>query len=208
MGKVVEMKSQKVATPADKYSQNWDFFLDHVHPWAYWEKAFSPDECEAIIEYGNSIGLSTAETFGDTGSKSRKSDVAWLGADSNISWVFERVRNIVVDLNDQFFKFDITGMNEGMQFTRYVAPSGFYGKHVDSNIGARIRKLSFVLQLSDANDYDGGELVVHHDAVPSVMRKEQGYVTVFPSYSLHEVKPVTSGTRYSLVSWITGPAFK
>jgi PKHD-type hydroxylase len=41
-----------------------------------------------------------------------------------------------------------------------------------------------------------------------VMKKEQGFVALFPSYVLHEVKPVTSGTRYSLVSWITGKPFK
>ena len=31
---------------------------------------------------------------------------------------------------------------------------------------------------------------------------------VFPSYVLHEVCPVTRGTRYSLVSWVTGAPFK
>ena len=40
------------------------------------------------------------------------------------------------------------------------------------------------------------------------MRRDQGYVAVFPSYVLHEVTPVTKGTRYSLVSWVTGKSFK
>jgi PKHD-type hydroxylase len=30
----------------------------------------------------------------------------------------------------------------------------------------------------------------------------------FPSYVLHRVKPVTKGTRNSLVAWISGPEFK
>ena len=42
---------------------------------------------------------------------------------------------------------------------------------------------------------------------PSVKRK-RGFLTAFPSFSLHEVSPVTKGERYSLVGWITGPAFK
>jgi len=40
------------------------------------------------------------------------------------------------------------------------------------------------------------------------MSKEQGTLVMFPSYTLHEVMPVTKGERNSLVSWITGPAFK
>ena len=33
-------------------------------------------------------------------------------------------------------------------------------------------------------------------------------VLLFPSYLLHRVKPVTKGTRRSLVLWISGPKFK
>ena len=39
-------------------------------------------------------------------------------------------------------------------------------------------------------------------------KREQGCCTVFPSYVLHQVTPVTKGTRYSLVAWIGGPDFK
>ena len=40
------------------------------------------------------------------------------------------------------------------------------------------------------------------------MRKQQGDLIIFPSYMLHEVKPVTHGERNSLVTWITGEQFK
>jgi len=40
------------------------------------------------------------------------------------------------------------------------------------------------------------------------MKKEQGTLILFPSYTLHEVKPVTKGERNSLVSWVTGKQFK
>jgi PKHD-type hydroxylase len=43
---------------------------------------------------------------------------------------------------------------------------------------------------------------------PIILPKEQGKLIAFPSYTLHEVKPVTKGERYSLVAWITGPQFK
>jgi PKHD-type hydroxylase len=33
-------------------------------------------------------------------------------------------------------------------------------------------------------------------------------ITLFPSWSLHRVTPVTKGTRYSLVAWVSGPRFR
>jgi predicted 2-oxoglutarate/Fe(II)-dependent dioxygenase YbiX len=38
------------------------------------------------------------------------------------------------------------------------------------------------------------------------MRKQRGFVVAFPSWTLHQVTPVTQGNRQSLVAWITGPA--
>ena len=40
------------------------------------------------------------------------------------------------------------------------------------------------------------------------MNKDQGTLILFPSYVLHEIKPVTKGERNSLVTWITGKPFK
>ena len=40
------------------------------------------------------------------------------------------------------------------------------------------------------------------------MNKEQGTLILFPSYILHEVKPITKGERNSLVTWVTGKPFK
>jgi predicted 2-oxoglutarate/Fe(II)-dependent dioxygenase YbiX len=38
--------------------------------------------------------------------------------------------------------------------------------------------------------------------------KEQGTLVVFPSFIYHRVRPVTKGTRYSLVMWSCGEKFK
>ena len=40
------------------------------------------------------------------------------------------------------------------------------------------------------------------------MKQGQGDLVLFPSYMLHEVKPVTKGERNSLVCWVTGKQFK
>ena len=44
-----------------------------------------------------------------------------------------------------------------------------------------------------------------------IMVKEvvpRGSIVVFPSFLYHEVKPITKGTRYSLVVWFIGKPFK
>lgn len=203
---VIPMRS----VPEEKQTPNpaWAFNLDPVHSWAYWDNAFTKEECERIIELGNSRTQKQATTRAGDISGVRKSEVAWLYPSDDLDWAYRRLTDVITSLNERFFKFDLFGATEGFQFTKYTAPGGKYGKHIDSSHGTIIRKLSFTLQLSDPKDYKGGDLCLYLDDKPEVMKKEQGYVALFPSYVLHEVKPVTQGTRYSLVSWITGKPFK
>jgi PKHD-type hydroxylase len=70
------------------------------------------------------------------------------------------------------------------------------------------RKLSIVVQLTDPKDYKGGELQLFEGGDPIVITKQQGMVTLFPSYMLHQVTPVTKGMRHTLVAWIGGKNFK
>lgn len=190
-------------------SSVWAFEPNPVNYWAYWDNAFSKDECKQIIEYGNKHALSNATIGLDKQkNKVRDSEIVWLYPSEEISWVYQRMTDVVTSLNDRFFKFDIFGSVEGFQFTKYNAPTGKYGKHIDSYPGGLTRKLSFTLQLSDPEEYEGGELCLYFDDKPLIMKKDRGYVCLFPSYVLHEVKPVKRGTRYSLVTWITGKPFK
>ena len=83
-------------------------------------------------------------------------------------------------------------------------------------ITARIRKLSMTCQLTDGSEYKGGELEFDFRNYDPHMRDEskhriqckeilpKGSIIVFPSFVWHRVKPVTSGTRYSLVVWHLG----
>lgn len=184
----------------------WPFKLDPTQNWAYWEQAFSPDECQKIIEIGESRTMVPGVAVGD--GYVRDCDISWLYSCDDMDWAFRRVTDIVMSLNDQFFGFDLYGMSEGFQFTRYTAPGEFYGKHIDRIYNGVIRKLSIVVQLDPPEAYEGGELKLYTQDDPVIIDKRQGYLVAFPSYTLHEVTPVTKGTRHSLVSWITGVPFK
>jgi PKHD-type hydroxylase len=189
----------------------WIFDVDNVQTWAYWDNLFSKVECEKIIEIGNSRLSETAGvgvTAGVVNKEIRDSKVAWLYPVDDTAWVFQRVTAAVQSLNQQFFNFDLYGMVEGFQFTKYEAPSGYYGLHADRGLGITPRKLSVTIQLNDNADFEGGNLSLYEGNKPTEPPMHQGKLVIFPSYVLHEVKPVTKGIRYSLVCWITGKPFK
>lgn len=88
-----------------------------------------------------------------------------------------------------------------------TADGGHYGTHVDNALmGAgdgRMRSdLSFTLFLSPRDSYEGGELVIHGAGGTQEIAGGQGQLVLYPSTSIHEVRPVTSGERHVAVGWI------
>jgi len=186
-------------------NSSWNFELDKVNLYSFWNNAFSKEECYTIINIAKDKGLIKGKTKGET--DVRDSKISWLYPD-DMDWVFRRVTDFVLNLNAQFFKFDIFGLNVGFQCTNYQAPSGKYGKHVDRASNIPVRKLSISIQLTNPEEYEGGELYLYDGDKGTLMDKTQGTLIMFPSYVLHEVMPVTKGERNSLVTWVTGSSFK
>ena len=187
-------------------NSSWSFEIDQTNFYAFWNNAFLKEECETIINIAKNKGLIKGKTKGK--SDVRDSKISWLYPSDDMDWVYRRVTDITLNLNERFFKFDLFGINEGFQFTNYKAPSGKYGKHVDRGMDIPVRKLSISIQLTDPDDYEGGELYLYDEDKGALMDKTQGTLIIFPSYVLHEVMPVTKGTRNSLVTWVTGKQFK
>ena len=185
--------------------------IDNVDNWA-WANVFTPEECNEIIDIGNRAVLSKATILKPEDRaidlSVRDSDISWLWPNSGNDWIFEKIAGATNYLNENYFNFHLSGFAEGLQFTRYVAPTGHYERHIDKAFKGQIRKLSLTIQLSSPTDYEGGGLMLFYDQNTLVMPKEQGRMIAFPSYTLHQVAPVTVGTRYSLVAWLTGDAFK
>jgi len=81
-----------------------------------------------------------------------------------------------------------------------------YGQHVDNALmgpkQARERSdVSITVFISDINEYDGGELVIHGSFGMQEVKLPSGSVVVYPSSSLHEVAEVTRGERLVAVTW-------
>lgn len=185
----------------------WPFYLDNVNSFAFWENAFTKEECDKIIKIGKNKKMKLATVLGEDQSI-RSSNITWLYFADDMEWVFKRVTDIVLNLNERFFNFDLFGLGEGFQFTHYEAPNGKFGKHIDRGANFITRKLSLSIQLTDPKTYEGGELVIYESEKGGGVPKGQGTLILFPSFMLHEVTPVTKNERYSLVSWVTGKPFK
>jgi PKHD-type hydroxylase len=93
-------------------------------------------------------------------------------------------------------------------FNRYSGGQSF-GTHVDNAIrtvpgtGHRIRTdLSATLFLGAPAEYEGGELVVEDTYGVKSVKLPPGHLVLYPSTSLHHVKPVTRGERLCSFFWI------
>jgi PKHD-type hydroxylase len=176
--------------------------------WA-WSNALTPEECDDIIKIGESFNLSDAVLSNNNIDYTvRKSKTSWIDSEE-YSWIYEKCSASISYINQQFFNYDLTYI-QNLQFTKYESDGGHYGKHIDTShtsVG-NSRKLSFSILLSDPDSYLGGDLAMHYGPTPNYGKRVRGVMTAFPSWMLHEVEPVTSGVRYSLVGWCCGPQFK
>ena len=133
--------------------------------------------------------------------------------DAEIRYIDEKQTRLYQILNkiafsaNKYFKYDINGI-EKAQIIHYKAPSNGYEYHID--IGpdgtAAHRKISMSLLLNE--EYEGGEICFRSSEKESCTRPKMGEVVLFSSFLSHKVKPVTTGDRYVVVAWFTGPPFR
>lgn len=145
---------------------------------------------------------------GQSDPRIRRSRTVFLDKDQ-YGWLYRRLWEGVVELNRRFFCVDISDVEGNVQLACYDASnSGFYDWHTDFGDIAPRRKISISIQLSRSEDYDGGDLELLFRGQPEKAEREKGTLIAFPSFVLHRVTPVTRGTRWSLVAWITGTRWR
>jgi PKHD-type hydroxylase len=204
----------------------------------FFKEALTPRFCDELIKYGKSQQEQLALTGGQTDKvnkgkplddkdiidlkKKRDSNIVWLSD----RWIYKEIQPFIHQANQLAgWNFEWS-FSEACQFTKYKL-NQFYDWHCDSwetpyanpdnkDTNGKIRKLSVTCSLSDPKDYEGGELEFdfrNTDPDKQSVRKcaeikPRGSIVVFPSHVWHRVKPVTKGTRYSLVIWNLGHPFR
>lgn len=180
-------------------------------PFIVWEGALAAAEVDAITAYGDGLIHQKAEIAAgrDGIDDVRVTRLAWIEPNTNTTSFYGRISHIVRDLNQRFYRFALTGL-ENFQYTVYHGhQGGHYDWHIDyGRQSARARKISLSIQLSDPADYEGGDLQFQIDSQPAAAPRTRGTLIAFPAFFLHRVTPVLAGTRKSLVVWATGPEFQ
>ena len=169
--------------------------------------------CEQICSRMRGAGQQEAEVYGTSATAVNRSiRTAWEVAleDETATGVAQQMAALRPALTDHF---GVTlGACEAPTFLAYRT-GGFYRPHRDRAMRsgesagiARARQVSMVMFLND--DYAGGALMLYGLVDDAAWRDygfavtpEPGLLIAFPSDRLHEVTPVVSGERYTVVTW-------
>jgi PKHD-type hydroxylase len=134
--------------------------------------------------------------------------------DNRFKFLFDTLWLTAIQANNDFFNVHITKLDY-VQLAEYSAEyKGEYKDHHDvfwiNNDPIYHRKLSCIIQLTDPNEYEGGEFeLIDTNQFPNANDiKQQGTIIYFPSFFLHRAKPVTKGVRYSIAAWFDGPKWR
>jgi PKHD-type hydroxylase len=180
----------------------------------YWfQNAFSEEELTRLYDLLESLRYQDATTIGNQDEKIsevRSSKIKWIPQTNNWQWLYEKLFNMIEEANGTLWNFDLFGTNEFIQYTEYLASDqGHYDWHQDIGPGGpSLRKVSLVVQLTEAEEYEGGDLQIWPGGNIWTVPKGKGNVAIFPSYMMHRVTPMTSGVRKSLVLWAGGQHYK
>jgi PKHD-type hydroxylase len=177
--------------------------------------------------------MADSKLHGDALNKEkRNSQNTWIPSSH---WIGGFLWSYVERANRENFLYDLSNIDgESLQYTRYETGQ-FYGWHNDAGLATqykpvsvgnrgngqenvqdfvnenceRVRKLSFSLQLSDPDDYEGGNVQFMDEAGKSYFApRKRGCIVLFDSRTQHRVLKVTKGTRKSIVGWVVGPRWK
>jgi len=190
-----------------------------LHNWCIHPSVIDSKEIDKLIEFvENNYTLETGliNHFGDqTKHEHRECDITWIGNKPEDSFLRNLTWDCFTNSNREAFGFDIQ-YNGPIQYTVYREENaGHYNWHRDTYFtGPRCydRKLTLIIQLSDSDEYEGGDLYIEKDfnadAIDRNQLRQKGTIFIFPSFINHKVTPVTKGIRRSLVAWAEGPKFR
>jgi predicted 2-oxoglutarate/Fe(II)-dependent dioxygenase YbiX len=171
----------------------------------YYKNIVAENLCNSLINYNFPYEASKYQTH-DSGAIVKQERVkmsdAWIKKESvfytAVKSCFEEV---IVKYKTDFPLFSV-GRTTDFRINKY-GKGGFMSRHVDNIHHSHGQQygypqVSALLYLND--DYDGGEFYVADKKFCPI----KGSAIIFPSNFMfpHEAKPVTKGTRWSIVTWL------
>jgi len=185
------------------------FYEPSQKQWLFITDVFTPEECETISKYSESLPPEPGLTTGKEQQKARSSTIARLPMNEETGWMYQRLVHTMELTNPNTFQFEGLNVGEPIQISQY-AENDFYDWHIDAvpfPESPPVRKVSCSVMLTGSAEFNGGDMQVRAWNEETI-KLEQGQGLFFASFLQHRVLPVTAGMRKSMVIWYNGPAFK
>lgn len=192
---------------------NYDFGLPlkhHFVEFVYYQGLFLPHEVDRIRGFWDEDKTLKATVDGEAKYRDelRKSSVMFIENIPENDWIYSKLAALAVNCNNERYWFDLLGFHQELQLTRY-SEGDFFEWHLDFGPGEiSARKLSMTIQLSEPDEYEGGDLQFMINQKIVSAPREKGTIVIFPSFIIHRVTPITKGTRQSIVGWVSGPPYR
>jgi len=192
--------------------EDWKQKTSRLHqPFLTIPGVFTPDECREIIalfgEYPIAPGVTWNGSEYSVNPERRQLSTAYVPREPRTLWVYQRMDRVFFK-TASYWELDVRETVEDVKYLIYRESNHFVQWHTDTGVDySSRRKISMSVELCDSSEYEGGNMQIFptdegHVAGPS---RQAGTAVVFPSHQYHRVTPVTRGTRYALVNWISGP---
>ncbi len=186
----------------------------------YHGQHFNDEECDRIVasaidsewREGGVGGHDEGSAEGSVVGKVRSCLEQRLPIDQRTGAPLNKISLEISGVNSNGWRFELSGFvaDDMPYLMRYPdSMQSHYDWHVDMGRSfAASRKLAFTLQLSNPEDYEGGDLEFHNVEIDLKSLRKKGTLAIFPTYWLHRVSPVTKGTRDAVVGWVHGASFR
>jgi predicted 2-oxoglutarate/Fe(II)-dependent dioxygenase YbiX len=167
---------------------------------------FSDEECDRIVSLAQ-LAPALPAVSPNAGRIRRLTQrlclVRHLPEDAQNKWIYDRLRDKAMELNDEVWKFELDSV-ETLQFVSYGFLNHF-ARHMDSGVPELSqRKLTVSVQLSRSSDYGGGKLYVWSRNKDRTAPRTRGAAMFFPAHLWHRANPILWGRRLALVGWLKG----
>ena len=173
----------------------------------YYEDIVPKDGCESLIEVTKNSGQLKPSKYSNHAGKIKHSDKRvvmddmWVKDKTTSSIINNFFSKVIRKYSDKFERFSCQ-RHSGFRVNRYSV-GGFMSEHTDNIHHSHGQEYGFpqVSALLFLNDsYEGGEFIVAGNEYETKM----GSGIIFPSNFMfpHEVKKITDGERWSIVTWL------
>jgi predicted 2-oxoglutarate/Fe(II)-dependent dioxygenase YbiX len=170
----------------------------------------SDEDCDEMITVCREFPTVPSTTVGEELRPGRRqADIRKLGVNSQTQWIFDSLGKVAAEATGAAYGLELSSITRAPQYLEYQPGRGQFDWHNDYSHGVAVapRKLTIIIQLSAATEYEGGRLQMfglETEELPT----NRGTIIAFPSFLYHRVTPVTRGVRRALVGWVGGPRIR